>query len=258
MQPQGENLHDHLVCYLNYKASHDLETLDALIRQEPEALGKAMEEYATSQTGLLTSLGIYTYAFLPVPAKDQEEIENLVQQHQPPPGDNSLGHERDQAFFDIARRTLLDPKTPSGAYLTALGQTNFPKAANTAPRTPSAGKYLTLGVMLSQPLSRGTTHIRSGDPASPPVIDPRYLSHPLDIEVIARHMMHLKTIASSAPLNKLLSEPLETRDPAADFADLDAAKAFAKGNLISMWHMCGTCAMLPRDKAGVVDSQLKV
>lgn len=37
----GENLHDHLVCYISYEAFDDVETLDALMRQEPEALGLA-------------------------------------------------------------------------------------------------------------------------------------------------------------------------------------------------------------------------
>ena len=48
------------------------------------------------------------------------------------------------------------------------------------------------------------------------------------------------------------------RDPALDYADLKAAKAYARGNVVSMWHLVGTCAMLPKDKAGVVDSQLNV
>lgn len=251
-------MHDHLVCYINFKAAEELDTLDALIRQEPEALGQAMQEYATTQSGPLTSLGIYTYAFLPLPAKTHEEMNALVQQHRPPRREDRSEHARDQSFFDVVERALLDPGTPSGAYLTALGQTNFPKDANATPPTPSPGKFLTFGVMLSQPLSRGSTHIRSSDPDAPPIIDPRYLSHPLDVEVIARHMLHLKTIASSDPLNKLLAEPLEPRDAAADFASLEAAKAYAKDNLVSMWHMTGTCAMLPREKLGVVDPELKV
>lgn len=47
----GENLQDHLVCGISYKAVDSLETLDAFVMQEPEAIGQAMQEYATSKPG---------------------------------------------------------------------------------------------------------------------------------------------------------------------------------------------------------------
>lgn len=72
-------------------------------------------------------------------------------------------------------------------------------------------------------------------------------------------MLRVKSLAASQAIRPLLAQPLKFRDPAADFdGDLDAAKAYARANLGSMWHFAGTCAMLPREKGGVLDARLRV
>ncbi|ROW03092.1 hypothetical protein VMCG_05775 [Cytospora schulzeri] len=256
----GENLHDHIVCYTGFRAVDDLDTLDPLIRQEPEALQQAMQEYATTRSGPLSSCGTYTYAYLPVlenSAGGVETVKTLLDQHRPTAGD-SPHHARARAYYEVTEKALLDPNEPSAAYLTALAQVNMPLDANAGPSLALPGKFVSISTMLSQPLSRGSVHIQSGDLSVPPIIDPKYLSHPVDVEIIARHMLHIKTIATSAPLNKLLHEPLTHRDPASDFDGLEAAKEYARANVGSMWHLAGTCAMLPREKGGVVDAKLKV
>lgn len=264
----GENLHDHLVCYISYEAEDGLETLDALIRQEPEAIGKAMEEYATNRTGMLSSVGVYTYAYLSLidclPGKDQELLKKLLRENRPS-HDNNSGHARDpdqvraQAYYDIAEKTLLNPKVPSGAYLTALAQQVIPvKPNSTSPKGPVPGNFVSFGSMLSQPLSRGSVHIQSNDISTSPLIDPNYLSNPVDVEGLARHMQYIETIAASPAFAKILKQPLKRRDPASHLTDLDKAKEYIQTSAISMWHLGGSCAMLPRDKGGVVDTQLRV
>ncbi|PYI29876.1 choline dehydrogenase [Aspergillus indologenus CBS 114.80] len=262
--------------------------------QEPEAIGQAMQEYAATQSGPLASLGVHTYAYLPLPESDQKALQALITNDVP---ENSQ-HRATKAYYDIAKTTLLDPKRPSAAYLSALGQTNYSKDLKdeTIPAA-SPGKFVTLGVMLSQPLSRGSVQIvweafftpdsssftchlpippslsthrisiksdeknpsTCNNPETPPIIDPDYLSNPLDLEVMARHLLRIKKLAQSPQLGELLERPLKFRDPDADFqGDLDAAKKYARDNLVSMWHFAGTCSMLPREKDGVVDSHLKV
>ncbi|RAH79184.1 choline dehydrogenase [Aspergillus japonicus CBS 114.51] len=262
--------------------------------QEPEAIGQAMQEYATTHSGPLASLGVHTYAYLPLPEPDQKALQVLITNDVP---ENSQ-HRATQAYYDIAKVTLLDPKQPSAAYLSALGQTNYSKDLKdgTIPAA-SPGKFVTLGVMLSQPLSRGSVQIvweafftpdsssftchlsippslstsrisiksdeknpsTCNNPETPPIIDPGYLSNPLDLEVMARHLLCIKKLAQSPQLGELLEQPLKFRDPDADFqGNLDAAKKYARDNLVSMWHFAGTCSMLPREKDGVVDSHLKV
>ncbi|POS72820.1 choline dehydrogenase [Diaporthe helianthi] len=258
----GENLHDHTIVYTGFRASDDVATLDPLIRQEPEALQQAIQEYGATQSGPLSSCGVYSYAYMPVleHASDegQKALKTLLDQNRPASG-SSPEEVRAKAFYDVLETTLLDQEQPSGAYVSALAQITIPIDAN-AEKPPAAlpGKFISIGSMLSQPLSRGSVHIRSKDPSAQPVIDPNYLSHPIDVEIMAHHVLQTKKIAALSPLDNLLAKPLTHRDPAAEFTDLESAKAYVRGNAISMWHLGGTCAMLPREKAGVVDTNLKV
>ncbi|KAI2782100.1 GMC oxidoreductase [Daldinia loculata] len=185
------------------------ETLDSVLRQEPEALEKAIQDYTVGKTGLLTSMGVDIYAYLPM----------------------------------FAEKTLLDSNQPSAAYLSVLRQNPLPIDPNSdSPSGPIHGNFIALVATLSQPLSRGSVHITSNDPLAAPTIDPNYFSSEIDIEVYARHMLYLDTIAKSSPFSKLLKQPLIQM----------------RASAISMWHMGGTCAMLPEEKGGVVNPKLKV
>jgi choline dehydrogenase-like flavoprotein len=245
----GENLHDHIVSSISYQARDDLETLDALARQEPDAIAQAMQEYSSARSGLLTSVGVYTYAYLPLPAQAHQRLHSLLSTHRPSPTSPPLTH----ALHTLASKMLLDPNSPSAAYLTVTSQTPSPLNP-----TPAQGKFLTIAAMLSHPLSRGSVHIRSSDPLTDPVIDPAYLTHPLDEEVLAQHLLHVESIASSSPLTNLLQQPLTPRDPGSHLTDLEGAKRYLRETGISMWHPAGSCAMMARELGGVVDAELRV
>ena len=49
--------------------------------------------------------------------------------------------------------------------------------------------FASLGCAQSHPFSRGSSHITSADINDDPAIDPRYFSHPADLELMARHGM---------------------------------------------------------------------
>ncbi|KAI1409899.1 GMC oxidoreductase [Hypoxylon sp. FL1857] len=257
----GENLQDHLISGTSLETVDGLETLDPLARQEPEAFQKAMQDYMTNQSGLLTSTGIDGYAYLPMiehlSEEGQKPIKQLFSQHQP--SGNSSHEVRSRSFHELAENTFLNPNMPSAAYLAVLAQQALPVDPDSdSPAGPIPGSFITLGVMLSQPLSRGSVHITSNDPMAAPAIDPKYLSNPIDIEVLARHMLYLETIATSPPFSKLLKQPLIRRDPASYLPDIETAKKYIRTSAISMWHFGGTCPMLPEEKGGVVSSRLKV
>jgi choline dehydrogenase-like flavoprotein len=262
----GENLQDHIFASIGYRARDDLETLDALARQEPDAINEAMQEYTSNRSGVLTSVGVYTCAYLPVPTQGQQQMRELLRSNVPSNKSTSTGTSQPalaRAQHDIAEKMLLDPQAPSGAYITVMSQTPRPIDPDAGPPTEPAavpGKFLTIGAMLAHPLSRGSVHIQSNNPLTDPIIDPRYLSHPLDEEVLARHLMHIETLAESAPLGRLLQQPLSRRDAelTSRLADLDDAKRYLRTTGTTMWHPAGSCAMLPRALGGVVDAQLRV
>jgi choline dehydrogenase-like flavoprotein len=58
-----------------------------------------------------------------------------------------------------------------------------------------------------------------------------------------------------ASLLKKGGERLHTAEP---LTDLEKAKDLCKELVLSMYHVSGTCAMMPREDGGVVDPQLKV
>ncbi|KAI0120432.1 putative GMC oxidoreductase [Hypoxylon sp. NC0597] len=261
LESVGENLQDHIVCDLVLEAVDGLETLDAL--QEPEVLKQAMEDFATNHTGLLTSCGITTYAYMPVPKYNSEEgrqsVKQLLHQNKPTEHPSDQAQSRALAYHEIAEKTLLDPEAPSAAYLSTIGQNPIAPNPDTGkPSPPIPGRYVCLVAILAQPLSRGSVHIASKDVSKDPIIDPKYLTNPVDLEVLAEHVLFLRTFATSAPLKDLLKQPLRLVPPSASFTELDAAKSYIRSRAISMWHPAGTCAMLPEDKGGVVDAELKV
>jgi choline dehydrogenase-like flavoprotein len=102
-------------------------------------------------------------------------------------------------------RSLIDnPNEATGAYFTFLAQSDY--------RAALPGNYLTIAVGLVAPLSRGSSHITSSNPAKPPAIDPRYLTHEVDLELLARHTRYIETIRSSHPLSTML-KPNGQRSP---------------------------------------------
>ncbi|KAK7935360.1 oxidoreductase [Apiospora marii] len=250
----GENLQDHPITGICFEAVDSLETLDGLLRQDPVVIQQAMHEYSTDRTGLLTSIGMHTYAYMPlVSVPGRQAVASLLQANMP---STWAANGAQRAYHDIARQNLLSPTKPSAAYLSVVAQQDLPSAG------PAPGKFLTLGMYISQPLSRGHVHIRSADPSAPPGIDPQYLTHPVDVEVMAQHLLFLNNVvAHTPPLRGLLKTPLKHRDPASaslDNGDVAAAADYARGSAISMFHYVGTCAMLPAKRGGVVDTALKV
>ncbi|KAI1116734.1 oxidoreductase [Nemania sp. NC0429] len=258
----GENLQDHLVCDISFAAVDEMETLDPLARQEPKALEEAMLSFTQNHEGLLTSSGIMTYAYLPIinslEGMDRDTLVKMIESNRPAVSSQPETIKA-RMYYDILERTLLDRNRPSGAYLTAIAQNTIAPDPITGQPTPlQPGKHLTIATILAQPLSRGTVHIVSNDPAQAPEIDPKYLSNPLDVEVFAQHVMYIESIANSAPLSGLLKQPLQPSTPLAHMTDLSAAKGYMESRTISMWHPAGTCVMLPEQIGGVVDHHLRV
>ncbi|KAJ5728718.1 glucose-methanol-choline oxidoreductase-like protein [Penicillium malachiteum] len=111
------------------------------------------------------------------------------------------------------------------------------------------------------PLSRGSSHITSAKAEDPPVIDPRYLSHPADLEMLARHTRFVDSIAASEPFASML-KPGGKRSPGAPAdlwaVSLDEVKEYVQAAGKSTFHPTGTCAMMRREKGGVVDARLRV
>ena len=122
---------------------------------------------------------------------------------------------------------------------------------------PSAGgpePGYTIAPALMQPFSRGTVRLASGSPDAAPVVDPRYLSDPRDVEAIVTGLKIARQIGRAKAL-----EPWRAAEalpgPGADTDD--ALRHYADRTMQSYFHPVGTCRM-GTDTMSVVDPELRV
>lgn len=261
----GENLQDHVFSGIFYEVQDFVSTKDDFLRGNSAAIGAAMAEYQTQKSGTFTVGGNYSGALLPLPdftyrdigRLEPSSVLDLISNWPDPisPFSTELG---------IHVSSLLrDPNEATGGYFTFLAQADLKSSDAREIRTDThlPGNYMTIAASLLTPLSRGSSHIKSVDYAVSPTIDPRYLSHPLDIELLARHVRFIETIAAAEPLASMF-KPGGNRTPGlpGDLRQvpLEEVKEYVRLTSKSTYHPTSTCAMMPRDKGGVVDSRLRV
>lgn len=256
----GENLQNHLFTGFTLEVRDEVETIDAFFRQEPDAVAAAMQAYGTSGTGPLSTSNMVTMAQLPLPEFHSEngrkELSQLLKspdleaKHSPPTTlPFATAHE------EFVRSALEDPSqvVANCVFGPAYAPFDAPDPMYRAP-----GKHVSIAIELSHPLSRGFVHITSAAPEHASTsegltIDCRYLSHPLDLEVLARQVRFTEDVVSRAePLTRYF-KPYTKR-----FTDLEATKEYVRRTADGAYHYTGTCAMMPRDMGGVVDNRLRV
>jgi choline dehydrogenase-like flavoprotein len=252
----GENLQDHLMTGVSLEAVDGVVTVDPLLRQEPEAIAAAMQQYTEHKKGPMTIGGVQSCAFMPVlefhasnnqrESTMQECIDSLL----------STPDERRSAIRDI----FIQPSEPTCMMFMFLAQANLhdDSGGSFVGSSLQQGNFISLGLETSLPFSRGTVHISSADPTAKQVIDPRYFSHPLDIEIMARNLLDVERLHKVAPLSNFIKVNGRRNHPDAFLSDLESAKKYLRDTVKTAYHFCGTAAMLPREKGGVVDERLRV
>jgi choline dehydrogenase-like flavoprotein len=258
----GENLQDHAMTGMCFEVNDGLPTIDMI--RDPQVIQGAMTAYMTSREGPLTSsfhsgASIPVVEFLTEPGRS--ELLRLLETHlaKGEPQQGGIAAPSLAKQYAAIRSMLENPDEASATMAMGASQIHFDKDTHKEVFAISDPKnYMCVLLALSCPMSRGSVHIASASLSDPPTIDPRYLSHPLDLEILARHMRFIPAIAGTKPLADFL-KPNGSRLPTgADVSTLDAAKEHVKRNIITFNHPCGTCAMMPRDMGGVVDDRLKV
>lgn len=114
----------------------------------------------------------------------------------------------------------------------------------------------TASVCNLRPSSRGSVHIESTDPHSPPIIDPNYLSTDEDKRVAVDSVRLTRSIVNQAAFREYGAE--EYRPGVNAQSNEELLREI--GNIgTTIFHPVGTCKMgLPDDSMAVVDSRLKV
>lgn len=231
----GSNLQDHAQswCWFQY-------TNSSFPNPMTENYSAAETEYWTNRTGPLTTNVVDGVAFPPLPL-----IVN---------GSMAVANQAQAQSADQYLRTGTDSTVIAGfaaqQALMVAALTDITRASYEILNANDG--VLAVGGM--RPLSRGIVTINSSKPFDPPVVDPRYGSNPVDLQVLLAAMRFNERLVrtdSMAPL-----EPMQV-SPASGLSDADLL-TYLRNNLQTEYHVGGTCAMLPRALGGVVDSSLLV
>jgi choline dehydrogenase-like flavoprotein len=254
----GENLQDHINCGLSFETQKEIPTHDEVLR-DPGLQKAALLEYDRNRTGRLSEGSAYSFAFTPLqilqtPSETQEltrTVERWVAEEENP----SL-----QAQYSIIQKAVESPIEATATTFMLRSQRH--RDIESLPKdTPPFvdGNYVTVVAMLAHPFSRGSCHILPGS-LHQLAIKFNYFSHPLDTEILARHLVLIERLFQQ-PTFAAMAKPNGHRLPRSfphPVSSLEDAKRILPVNSATNYHPSSTCSMMREDLGGVVDEQLKV
>jgi len=242
----GENLQDHLgVSTIVEVETTDL-TVDSL--SDPVVENEQLELYKQKK-GLLSSSR--TSAFIYLTAEDiglpTVASNNKVAQAPTPALKQGL-----EKQYRIQEQLLSSKNQAHGELLYFNGHHSILYSA------PETGKkYMSLFCVLLHPLSRGTVHITTSDPLTPPAIDPNYLADDIDLDSLVQIVEVALKLYDTPPLSQSVKAH---KVPSQEVIDQgkNGLRDDVKENCRTVFHPVGTAAMLPLEDGGVVDANLLV
>ncbi|KAK8102110.1 hypothetical protein PG984_015256 [Apiospora sp. TS-2023a] len=260
----GENLQDHPIVGQLFEVKEGIRSLDLL--KDPAYTEAAMEEFSKHKTGVLSQPPC-TSAYTPFVDKDGvmsgAEVIELLDTYLGTKGTNAQGG--DKASLDntikmeheiqLLRSNMEKPE--SNQVQCHLLPASLPVQDPNGISPVFDKPQVAVMAILSHPLGRGHVHINSSSVIDPPTLDPCYLAHPLDMEILARSVQFTERIVSTPPFADALTGKRYPDFPSADVS-LDRAKEIVRQVAFSCYHPAGTCGMRPREAGGVVDARLVV
>jgi len=124
-----------------------------------------------------------------------------------------------------------------------------------------ASRALSVLITLVAVGSRGKIRLRSSDPRHKPLIDPSYLSDLADLDPLVAAVGMAREFAAARPLSRQLKSEMA---PGTDVRTDAELREWIRGNLSTLYHPVGTCAMggdsrLAASKlTSVLDTELRV
>jgi len=168
--------------------------------------------------------------------------------------DNSSGNTAPDVQYHISGVPL------HGDYGTFFGKTfGFPDWFWKAFAAPNYGRdAATILPVVLHPKSRGHLRLKSANPFDPPLLDPRYLSHPDDIRVAVTAVQTIYDLLTTSPELRnhgysLPVTPLPGCEHVAGNFSGEYWECYFRHLTMTMYHPVGTCAM-----GSVTDSRLQV
>ena len=228
----GQNMWDHIYFGSTYRVN--VQTTSTLINN-PTTAANAVELYTNNATGPLSILGPNYYGWEKLPEPYRSGLSNASQ---------------------AALNNHFPPDWPEVEWLASNSYAAYGLHGPTS--DPGDGfNYASISSALITPLSRGTVSIQSADMTTSPVIDPKFLSSPVDVEVaiqLLRRQRQAWSVLTAAGLT-IGDEVLPGSNVTSD-ADI---LSFIASSFVEVYHAAATCKMGRRsDPMAVVDSAGRV
>nr|OQO29516.1 hypothetical protein B0A51_02608 [Rachicladosporium sp. CCFEE 5018] len=242
----GENLQDHIRIVATYQLKPNYTSPD-ILRFNATYAAEQLALYNRNITSLYDNAGTaYLYAnFVQAQGNDTA----LVAAAQGAQTGTVVYQKKLQNLKDKSRGAAQLEVLLSDGY---LGNKGYPVNGTAL----YGSQFFALIGVLMHPFSVGSTHLNaSSSIVSKPRFNPNYLSNPYDAAAITQIAKYLRKIANTPPLSNTWQSEYEPGVPLNTDAEWTA---WARQNFLSIWHPVGTCAMLPKSKGGVVDTELKV
>ncbi|KAF7924139.1 uncharacterized protein EAE97_010751 [Botrytis byssoidea] len=251
----GENLQDHLNFGPSVEVLDNIETAD-VSAHDPTIMEAAKKLYEAKHIGRLAEGAAYSFSYLPLKAfnSEEEERELTTLVNKILLDTSSTVSKGLKAQYDIIKRIIFDPEEASSTVFMTR------KQRYTTSTAPAPGNYMTILAMLSHPFSRGSSHITTADPGEYPEIKINYLEHPLDTEILSRHIIQIGQMLEQPKLSALLKPGGNTLPSGfpRHAKSVEEVTSFIRQYGATNYHPVGTCAMMDEDLDGVVDENLVV
>ena len=121
-------------------------------------------------------------------------------------------------------------------------------------RTSVWGHGMSCHSCLLRPKSRGEVTLKSADPFDDPSIDPKFLSHPDDMQDMIDGYKKMMEVLNTEPFAKYIKDHTQTPIDINNDKEIEQA---LRSEADTVYHPVGTCKM-GNDDMSVVDSNLKV
>ncbi|WYZ35458.1 hypothetical protein EsH8_X_000105 [Colletotrichum jinshuiense] len=226
----GQNMSDHALFGPTYEVTFD--TLNKVIG-DPTVLAKAVLDYTLTQTGPLTNNVAEFIAWERMPSSA-----NLSQSA----WDQLLAFPKDWPHIEYL---------PAAGH---IGPFNIPWLDQ-----PKDGKmYASIIAALAAPLSRGNVSLASSSPSDQPLVNPNWLTHPVDVEVAVAMYKRIREIFNTEAVRSIRASGFEYW-PGSHVETDEQILANIRTSVMSVLHASCTARMGRRDDPmAVIDSSARV
>ncbi|XP_055692900.1 glucose dehydrogenase [FAD, quinone]-like [Lutzomyia longipalpis] len=213
--PVGENLMDHVTTGYNLVLLNESLHMDIFDILSPQSL----YSYIFHAEGPLTMAGCESTAILPAPPGELPNLQFMVL---------PVGVTQDYGAH-LRAITNIDDTAWRGYFEKMLGMSS-----------------VTILPTLLHPKSRGFIQLRDSNPTSPPIINPKYLSHPDDAQILIQGIRTLQELLSTEAMKKIGAEINPLLFPGCESHQWDTTaywKCYVEHVTLSAFHTAGTCSM---------------